>query len=400
MQREFYYRLTTLVKTYTIQNEKLNGKTTFYNDEKPIATLEYKNNEPFEGTLIDGNTVSLFKNGKITRETIYNNEYDEKSKDQISKEKMYENGNLAKIVNTTFHITEKPQNTYEGIYKNGKPFSGYFETEEDREFKQVDFYENGEKKFQYSNNYLENMDNYRFQQYNIKSIYKDGKIFDGVEYDLKDRQFISRYLKNGVLTSFDWDLFAMHYFNRIHFELKGNSIKINNFDSKKTAIMEIDNPNKDLTVERKTVLSTKSPSNENTENYHERIILYYTENGKVASRTMDMQQKPAEMEEDNGRMDLIHKIFYSITYETKSAQEIFNDLAEHIGKEEWLRKIENNNILTGIRYNSSGKPYEGILITPNKDNTYSLKLYIEGKMEKQIENVDFKNLKKEVKKLD
>ena len=115
---------------------------------------------------------------------------------------------------------------------------------------------------------------------------------------------------------------------------------------------------------------------------------------------MDMQQKPAEMEEDNGRMDLIHKIFYSITYETKSAQEIFNDLAEHIGKEEWLRKIENNNILTGIRYNSSGKPYEGILITPNKDNTYSLKLYIEGKMEKQIENVDFKNLKKEVKKLD
>ena len=398
LQREFYYRLTTLVKTYTIQNEKLNGKTTFYNDEKPIATLEYKNNEPFEGTLIDGNTISLFKNGKITRETIYNNEYDEKSKDQISKEKMYENGNLAKIVNTTFHITEKPQNTYEGIYKNGKPFSGYFETEEDREFKQVDFYENGEKKFQYSNNYLENMDNYRFQQYNIKSIYKDGKIFDGVEYDLKDRQFISRYLKNGVLTSFDWDLFAMHYFNRIHLELKGNTIEMNDMQEKTEGSIIIDASKNSFT--KKLMINGKLID---TKNYSENkvktatITLYSIEDEKLTSKNTESIQFE---EEPIGNSEWIFKIYLTIDHTLNSAQQVFNHLSENIGTEKWLSDAEGKNIVTGIRFNAEGKPQDGILITENKDKTFLLQSFNEGKMKKQTQNVTFKNLEKEIDKLE
>lgn len=398
LQKEFNYRLTTLVKTYTIQNEKLNGTTTFYNDEKPIATLEYKNNEPFEGTLIDGNTVSLFKNGKITRETIYNNEYDEKSKDQISKEKMYENGNLAKIVNTSFHITEKPQNAYEGIYKNGKPFSGYFETEEDREFKQVDFYENGEKKFQYSNNYLENMDNYRFQQYNIKSIYRDGKIFDGVEYDLKDRQFISRYLKNGVLTSFDWDLFAMHYFNRIHLELKGNTIEMNDMQEKTEGSIIIDASKNSFT--KKLMINGKLID---TKNYSENkvktatITLYSIENEKLTSKNIESIQFE---EEPIGNSEWIFKIYLTIDHTLNTAQQVFNHLSENIGTEKWLTDAEGKNILTGIRINAEGKPQDGILITENKDKTFLLQSFNEGKMKKQTQNVTFKNLEKEIHKLE
>lgn len=34
-----------------------------------------------------------------------------------------------KEVYTDFLIAEKPQEKYEGIYKNGKPFSGYFKAE-------------------------------------------------------------------------------------------------------------------------------------------------------------------------------------------------------------------------------------------------------------------------------
>lgn len=404
LQKVFGFRLDNLIKTYTVQNEKINGSVTFYDNEKPIATLDYKNDEPYNGTLVEDGTATTYKNGKIAQETIYKDDYSDKNEDNIGKQKFYENGILAKISDRSFYITQDPKASYDGIYKNGKPFSGYFETEESHEFVQVDFYENGAKKFQYSNNYLENMDNYRFQEYDIKSTYKDGKIFDGVEYSLQDRQLITKNLKNGVLQSFDWDLFAVHYFNRIHFELNDNSIKINDLDSKKVATIKIDNSNnsfnKELIIDGKTVYSTKSPSSENSEKYYERLILYYVENGKVTSKIMDTQQKPEETENNDEGIDLFYKIFYAINDETKSAQEIFKELGENIGTEEWLKKLENDDILTGIRYNSSGKPYQGILITPNKDNTYSLKLYLEGKMEKQVENAAFKDVKKEIQKLE
>ena len=107
------------------------------------------------------------------------------------------------------------KDSYTGIYKNDKPFSGYFATDS-KEFKHVDYYENGIIKYQYSNNYLENLEKYIYPNYDIKSTYKDGKIVDGPEYIKLDRQFISKYWKNGVLTSYDIDLFAMHYFNRFH----------------------------------------------------------------------------------------------------------------------------------------------------------------------------------------
>lgn len=167
----------------------------------------------------------------------------------------------------------------------------------------------------------------------------------------------------------------MHYLKRIHFELKGNTIEINDLDSKKVATMKIDNSNnsfnKLMIIDGITIYSTTISTAENngSEKNFERLILYYIENGKVASKTMDSrQEEQTETEKYHNGMDLFYKIFYTINYEMKSTQEIFTDLGENIGTEEWMKKLENNNILTGIRYDSYGKPHEGILITPNKDN--------------------------------
>lgn len=389
LQKVFNYRLENISETYTLQNEKLNGTTTFYNYEKPIATLEYKNDEPFEGTLIEGKRVSLFKNGKITRETIYNSEYAEKNEDQISTEKFYENGILSKIVNRNFQITEKSQSTYEGIYKNGKAFSGFFETEYDREFKQVDFYENGQKKFQYSNDYLENMENYRYQKYDIKSTYKDGKIFDGVEYEMKGRQFISRYLKNGALTSFDWDLFALHYFNRIHLELKGNTIKVNDMQEKSQGSIIIESAKNSFT--KKLMINGRLV---NTKNYSDNkaktptVTLYSLKNNELISKNTEIL--PFD-EEPMGESEWILRIYQMIDHTLSNAQQVFNHLSQNIGTE---------NILTGIRIDAEGKPQDGILITENTDKTYLLQSFSEGKMTKQTQNVVFNNLEKEIENLE
>lgn len=395
LQKVFSYRLENLEKTYTIQNDKLNGITTFYDDGKITGTLEYKNDEPYDGTLAGSEKTSVFKNGKLTEEVFYEDRYD---KDNIKKQKLYENGILAKVKNYSFTIAEKPQDSYDGIYKNGKPFLGYFETEDDREFKQVNYLENGALKFQYSNDYLKNMDNYRHQLYDIKSTYKDGKIFDGVEYKLNEKQFVSRYWKSGVLHSFDWDLFAMHYFNRLHFELKNNTIEISDMQANRKAEVKIENSknifNKQLFIDGKLIDSTKKEYLESK--YKEGIILYYEEKGKIISKVMGLLDESIEPSEGT---ELFYKV-YMVVKESSNIQESFNVLSEKFVSDTFLEETDENRIVAGVQTDSEGKPKDGILITPTQNNTYTLQLYMSRKLVKTIERVSFSKIKDEIKKME
>ena len=399
LQKVFNYRLDHPEKTYTIQNEKLNGPTNFYDDEgKVIATIDYKNDEPYNGTLIGKKEATMYKNGKIETETIYKDEYSKKESN-ISKKKIYEDGILSKILDYSFKIEEKPQAFYEGILKNGKPFSGYFVTDEDSEFKEIDFYENGMPKFQYSNNYLENMDNYRYQSYNIKSTYKDGKIFDGVEYLLNNRQFISKNLKNGVLQSFDWDLFAENYFNRIHFELKNNTIEISDLQAKKKALIKIDQSKatvkKELLIDGKLVDSKSNTSAGKKSSAS--MILYYQENEKIISKIHETINEPIEPSEGD---DLFYRVYLSMTDYSASMQEIFNQLPDKIAGNKLFKEDKEDEIITALRTDVTGKPEIGVLITPTENNTYNLKLYLNGKMLKNLDKIKFTEVQAAVKNLE
>ncbi|MBW3520630.1 toxin-antitoxin system YwqK family antitoxin [Chryseobacterium sp. NKUCC03_KSP] len=395
LQKVFGYRLDNLEKTYTIKDEKQNGMTTFYDEGKMVGSLEYKNDDPYNGTLVNDEKTSVYKNGKITEETFFEDSY---NKDRIQKQKIYENGILAKIKDYSFTIAEKPQEFYEGIYRNGKPFSGYFETEDDREFKQVDHFEDGIRKFQYSNDYLKNMDNYRHQLYDIKSTYKNGKIFDGVEYKLNEKQFVSRYWKNGVLKSFDWDLFAMHYFNRIHFELKNNNIEINDMQGKRSAIVTIDisknGINKKLSIDGKVIDDTRK--NYLGSKYSETVTLYYEDNNKIISKKVNVQDEPIEPSEG---IELFYKV-YAVIAEFPTVQEVFSDLADKFINNKFIEETDEDLILTGVQIDPTGKPKDGILITPTQNNTYTLQLYISRKLIKTVENVPFNKVKEEVRKLE
>jgi antitoxin component YwqK of YwqJK toxin-antitoxin module len=395
LQKVFGYRLENLIKTYTIKDNKLNGMTTFYNDSKIVGTLEYKNDEPYSGTLIESEKTSVFKNGKITEETYFEDSY---NKDNIKKQKLYENEILVKVKDFSFDILEKPQSSYEGIFKNGKPYSGYFETEDNREFKQVNYFENGILKFQYSNDYLKNMDNFRHQSYDIKSTYKDGKIYDGVEYVLNEKQFTSRYWKNGVLQAFDWDLFAMHYFNRLHFELKNNMIEISDMQANRKAEIKIDQSkntfNKQLSIDGKIVDGTRKDYLESK--YKESIVVYREKDGKIISTTvnpMDESMEPTEGAE------LFYKV-YMMVKETSGLQENFNMLAEKISGDKLIEETDENRIVTGIQIDAEGKPKDGILITPTQNNTYTLQLYMNRALIKTVEKVRFDKVKQELEKLE
>ena len=395
LQKVFNYSLYNLEKTYTIQNGKLNGLTTFYKDDKVIGTLEYKNDEPYSGILIEKEKTSVFKDGKVAEETFFEDQY---NREDIQKQKFYENGISAKIKNYSFTITEKPQEFYEGAFKNGKPFSGYFETEDDREFKQVNYYENGILKFQYSNDYLKNVDNYRHQEYDIKSTFKDGKVFDGVEYVLKEKQFISRYWNKGVLQAFDWDLFAMHYFNRLHFELKNNTIEISDMQSKSKAEIKIEQTkntfNKQLSIDGKLIDATKKESLQSKNK--EAIIIYSKLDGKVVSKKVDVLNEVAEPSEG---AELFYKA-YTVLDESSNIQESFTALSEKITTNKFMEETDENRIITGVQLDAQGNPKEGIVVTPSQNNTYILQLYINKKLMKTVEKVHFDRLEAEIQNIE
>ncbi|GAA4277493.1 hypothetical protein [Aquimarina mytili] len=134
------------------------------------------------------------------------------------------------INDNSFKIKELPQNSYQGVFKNGKPYEGYFK-KGDREFYTVDFYEKGIPKYQYSMDILEQMSATEFVL-NIKSTYKEGKIYNGSELTLIKDGILSKQFNNGELEHFMLDVFAVHYYNRLTFKKQKDTILISNLQEK------------------------------------------------------------------------------------------------------------------------------------------------------------------------
>ncbi|WP_170837109.1 hypothetical protein [Aquimarina amphilecti] len=151
----------------------------------------------------------------------------------------------------SFLIVEKPQKIYQGFYKDGKPYNGYF-SKGNVEFPRVDFYKDGIAKFQYSldvyqmalggdevyeseeeDSYQMNEDDYNEYvknkyrpRLNIKSVYKNGKIADGYEYEEMSSAIFSKKIENREIKELHIDVFAMHYYQRTSMILKEDTIII------------------------------------------------------------------------------------------------------------------------------------------------------------------------------
>lgn len=403
LQKVFSYNIDNVLETYTCVNDVKNGETVFYENGEVTGKLEYKNDLPFEGKLVEAENATIYKNGAIAEEIFYRSKYERTDENNILRSKYYTNGKLTKIVNRSFTIADKVQDSYEGIYKDEKPYSGYFATDF-HEFNHVNYYENGSIKYQYSNDYLENLEKYQHPYYDIKSTYKDGKIVDGVEYIKLDRQFISKYWKNGTLQSFDVDLFAMHYFNRFHFELKNNGIEITELKKEQKGRITIEkNGNKytsQLIIDDKVVMSSTSIDLENEMPEQTGSIVYYESNQIIKAKILNSNET-----DDEGRRasEMFYAIFASTANSAKTIEENFNSIAQDFSTskniEAMFGKGDNADVLTGLRFNESKKPEIGILLLKNNNTSYNLKSFFDGKVVEEKKNIDIKNIREEVKKM-
>lgn len=403
LQKVFDSNIDNIIKTYYCKDDVLNGEMTFYDKGEVTGILEYKNGSPYNGELTESQKRTIFKNGEITEEVFYKNKYRSMSDENVHKQKQYTNGKLTKIIDKSFYIADIGGDVFEGIYKDEKPYQGYFATDF-REFNYVEYYEKGEVKYQYSNNYLENMDKYDHPLYDIKSTYKDGKIFDGPEYIKIDHFFMTKYWTNGMLQRYDCDVFAVHYFNRIQFALKNNTIEINEFRKKKIGKITKEKVNNKevskLWIDEKVIMSSTSAEVSTVIPENAASIAYTEWNNKVDAKILNFDQNIADDREDS---EIFYSIFTSNIDDRKTIVENFNSIANNFstGKnvESIFGKHRENSMIAGIYFNEAGKPDSGVLIVKNKENQYDLQAFLYGKMLEEIKNIDLKNMKKTVEKL-
>ncbi|MGE8425771.1 MAG: hypothetical protein ACN6PI_23240, partial [Sphingobacterium siyangense] len=169
-------------------------------------------------------------------DTISSKDLSKFEKKQATK-KIVQNNQLKSVIYSNFLIKEKPQKSYTGIYQNQKPYEGYFINKIIlNEIPLVDFYEKGELKYQYSFDFLKQLDNYQFYEYDQKSVYKNGEIVDGFDFIDNDEGFLLRIgYKNKKANYLEMNLFAMHAFNRFTFDYSGKEIIVKDFE-KQTSI--------------------------------------------------------------------------------------------------------------------------------------------------------------------
>lgn len=286
------------------------------------------------------------------------------------------------VVHSSFSITHKPANKYEGFYKSGKPHNGYF-LGGNREFKWVDYYENGTIMFQYSNDYLKDLEKYEHPIYDIKSTYKNGKIIDGEAYKVINKGFVTKKIEKGKIKTVFLDLFAVHYFNRITLEKQNDVIKISN-TQEPNAETRFYLKNNLLTVEvlakNKTVVYTEYITFD-LQNLPKNRTVYCVKNGKRI--TCSASKKIELKEEDNELMgDLETNLRMAegmIIQLSDDLDNIFQQMVSFLSLEEsmYFSDAEEPIFMTYLTTDDNGKIINGIHFTDTKTPFYEI--YKDGK---------------------
>lgn len=272
-----------LLEEYEMKDGKRNGYQKIYRGDTPL-TSQYKDDKIVSGTIIDNLTEKTYENGHLITEKIKTREYDS----QHIIVNTYEENILITKDLSYFTIAENPQPYYRGIYQKGTPFDGYFigDTIIDN-ITCIDFYEKGIRKYQYSFDIIEHLEN--DSGYNLKTTFdKSGKVMDGIAYELvEDGLLYSNHYTKGKLHRFDLDAFAMHYFDRFSFSLEDNTLLISNLRSA-PYVLKIHKEDDSFIASvynGDILVTTNNPNNQPKDGTPSTSTIQYYENGVIKTHS-------------------------------------------------------------------------------------------------------------------
>ncbi|WP_158210608.1 hypothetical protein [Myroides phaeus] len=185
-----------------------------------------------------GTVFAQEKRSDMKEEKVFYDEDDKRLYKRILKD---EKGKVIEVEDNGFMIDGKPQKMYKGVYKEGKPFEGYFKEEKIlSEINLINYYEQGERKAQYSYDYLARDQFAAPFMYDLETVYEGGKVKSGRVYkevEEGNALGIVNY-ENFEEKSLFIDLFEMHYFNRISFELTDDQLSIKDMSGESLIVVK------------------------------------------------------------------------------------------------------------------------------------------------------------------
>ncbi|MGO3183375.1 MAG: hypothetical protein ACTIJ9_11140 [Aequorivita sp.] len=314
------------------------------------------------------------------------------------------------IIDSTYIIPDNPQEVYRGIYKENKPYNGYFKVG-DSEIFWVDFYNDGEKTNQYSFDIIKNIEgeeqkereeiNYDYLEsgktvLDIKSTFKNGEIVDGeILGSIKDGYFAKKY-NNGKIVEVKIDVFAMHYANRLTFKVTENKILFSHLKDR-ASIVRFSVNNGRLLVEvvtNDTIIASNNLNDCNPKNPkpNSNIRIF-----KIKDRIDCLIFKndlDLKIYEDN--LSMLQNIIlsnYTFPSDSNDPYDFLKQFLEKLSSEEEEIKKEDPLSIAFLDTDKNGIIKEGIYWEEATNNNGSYKIYKDGKRIKEAENnlLDFQN---------
>lgn len=374
-------------KTYSTsiykKGEKIKEDRVVYNQDGTLRSkMLYKKEKPYKGIELDGegNLIS-YKGGKLHGKQVTINYKKEKYIE------FYENGKRTEVEDHSFYVNDKTG--LKGAYKKGKPYEGYFK-KDFRELTIVDYYEKGEKKFQYSPQNIIDMDTDQLNL-SVQSTYKNNKIYEGETYTWGDGSLTIDRLEKGKVVGFTLWVFAIHYANNITVK------KI------KEGYIITEGINTDLKVEfskEKVALVSDNKIIAIKEYKHgglaNKRIIYYEKEGELNTQEFLLGEYFSEYEEviRNQASDFLIKAYNSLSPEEYGDNRVLNEL-RNIFTEDYeneLYEFTERQFIAALTYDENGKIKKGAHIKKIKEG-YIAKTYSQGKLINTIERPTIKVLK-------
>lgn len=324
---------------------------------------------------------------------------------------IYNKENIPISVETSMpKIKNNIQKVYKGIYKDGKPYEGYFFVE-DKEFEDMysyyQYYEKGILKKQYSSDFLKEMwekeakgENFseHIEEFNQETIFENGKPKNGrlVFKPFRDKGgvFIPTVIyQNFKPTTIYLDIFAINYGNRMIFEYDNQAVRVSEWRSPYNWVIKKSYDWMFITMLKNNETYGIIPTKEQTPNS---FSFYYTKNGTL--KQINFLHHISD--EQNSSSIISHLSRYFPCQISESVEELFSKLAKALQDAKEPIDIENlilncigseqNRVVSVVKYDKNSKVETGCRILSEKNGGYHVQCYKGGKevLSKKIQSLD------------
>ncbi|MBJ2175855.1 hypothetical protein JBL43_16495 [Aureibaculum sp. A20] len=298
------------------------------------------------------------------------------------------------IVDSTFVIAENPQKSYRGIYKENKPYNGYFKSK-NSDASLVDFYKNGIKTIQYSYDLLKNFQDLQNninqesdkEVLDIKTTFKNRKIVNGELKEKYKNIYISRKFTNGKLLAVDTDILSMRDIKRLHIKIANEKL-IFSYITDSISKVEVTRNNNETIINliaHDTNLASYYFSNYNLKKLKPNSILkFFQINQQTYCLAMDKEKQCLNY---NDNMSIIGNfMFYSSTFVSKNNTiELLNQFLENLKYP--FKVTQDEPFLTGqLTTNKKGTIEKGIYWDKDINNKERYRVYKNNAVVKEEKN--------------